>query len=150
MSSNASRTALIELRGDTDSDLEELEALTLELRERLLELDVDGVDPVQQETVPAGTKVGGALTAGALVVAVGLPALRMVLDLLKTWIENRPVRTASVTIGENTLEIQAVSSADQRRLIDTFISANDSTASPPTDSAPQPRTPTNADATDES
>ncbi|MEV2231867.1 hypothetical protein AB0H69_25335 [Streptomyces phaeochromogenes] len=150
MSSNASRTALIELRGDTDSDLEELESLTLELRERLLELDVDGVDPVQQETVPAGTKVGGALTAGALIVAVGLPALRMVLDLLKTWIENRPVRTVSVTIGENALEIQAVSSADQRRLIETFIAANDSTASSLTDSAPRPRTPTNANATDES
>ncbi|MGI5457851.1 hypothetical protein ACQEWB_32685 [Streptomyces sp. CA-249302] len=130
MSGGASQTVLIELHGGQDSDLDELESLTFELRERLLELDVEDVDPVRQETAPTGTKIAGALTTGALVVSVGIPVLRKVLDVLKVWIENRPVRTASVTIGNNTIEVQAASSANQRRVIEAFISAQESTLPP--------------------
>ncbi|WP_405728924.1 hypothetical protein OG607_27475 [Streptomyces sp. NBC_01537] len=120
------RQVLVELEGASDSDQEELDALALELRERLLELDVDRVDLARQDTAPEGTKVGGAVTVGALVVTVGVPVLRKVFDLLKTWIEHRPVRTVNVTIGDDTLEMQAVSSANQRRLIEAFIAVHDS------------------------
>lgn len=111
------------LTGSQDSDRDELDELTLQLRERLLELDVDDVEPVRSAAVPAGAKPADALAVGALAVTVAPIALRAVLDLVRTWIETRPVRTVSITLGEDSLDLEAVSSADQQRLIEAFLAS---------------------------
>ncbi|MFF3933664.1 hypothetical protein ACWCQB_33645 [Streptomyces hirsutus] len=111
------------LTGVPDSDREELDELTRHLRERLLELDVDRVEPVRADHVPAGAKPADAIAVGALVVTLAPLALRSVLGLVQTWIENRPVRTVSITLGDDSLELEAVSAADQQRLIEAFLAA---------------------------
>lgn len=111
------------LTGSQDSDQEELDELTLQLRERLLELDVDDVEPNRSGAVPAGAKPVDAIAVGALAVTMAPIALRSVLDLVRTWIETRPVRTVSITLGEDSLDLEAVSSADQQRLIEAFLAA---------------------------
>jgi hypothetical protein len=111
------------LAGSQDSDQEELDELTLQLRERLLELDVDDVELNRSGAVPAGAKPVDALAVGALAVTMAPIALRSVLDLVRTWIETRPVRTVSITLGEDSLDLEAVSSADQQRLIEAFLAA---------------------------
>ncbi|MFJ5559770.1 hypothetical protein ACIQCD_20765 [Streptomyces sp. NPDC093250] len=129
------------LTGGQDSDQDELDELTLQLRERLLELDVDDVQPNRSGAVPAGAKPVDAIAVGALAVTVAPIALRSVLDLVRTWIETRPVRTVSITLGEDSLDLEAVSSADQQRLIEAFLTAHapapeDGTRRP--DAAPGP------------
>ncbi|MFC5955266.1 hypothetical protein ACFP51_12440 [Streptomyces pratens] len=115
------------LTGGPDSDQEELDELTRHLRERLLELDVDRVEPVRSGPVPAGAKPVDAIAVGALAVTLAPIALRSVLGLVQTWIENRPVRTVSIALGEDSLELEAVSAADQRRLIEAFLAARAAT-----------------------
>ncbi|WP_443049551.1 hypothetical protein [Streptomyces sp. HD] len=115
----------IVLEGRPDSDQEELDALTLLLRERLLELDVDRVELASGRTVPEGAKPGAAIAVGALAVTLAPLALRGVLSLLETWLQNRPVRRASITLGDAQLDVEAVSSAEQRRLIDAFLAAHE-------------------------
>ncbi|MEV5331087.1 hypothetical protein [Streptomyces werraensis] len=112
------------LQGGSDSDQEELDALTLQLRERLLELDVDDVTLERSGDVPVGAKPVDAIAVGALAVTLAPIALRSVLDLVRTWIENRPVRTIALTLGEDSLELEAASSADQQRLIEAFLAAH--------------------------
>ncbi|MGV9395132.1 hypothetical protein [Streptomyces sp. NPDC003668] len=114
----------VELEGAADSDQEELESLTLELRQHLLDFEVERAELARRTVAPDGTKVVGALTVGTLIVTVGIPLLPKLLDVITAWIENRPVRTATVTIGEDSIEMEALSSADQRRLIDAFIAAH--------------------------
>ncbi|MET4656803.1 hypothetical protein ABID80_000495 [Streptomyces sp. PvP037] len=118
------------LTGSQDSDQEELDELTLRLRERLLELDVDDVELNRSGDIPAGAKPVDAIAVGALVVTVAPIALRSVLDLVRTWIETRPVRTVSINLGEDSLELEAVSAADQQRLIDAFLAARGHEAEP--------------------
>ncbi|MFI9757900.1 hypothetical protein ACIHFB_08155 [Streptomyces sp. NPDC051963] len=113
------------LRGRPDVDQEELDELTLRLREQImLELDVHNVELLRSDGVPEGAKPGEVIALGAMTVTVAPLVLRGVLRLLETWIQNRPVRTVSITIGEDVLEVEATSSADQRRLIDAFIHAH--------------------------
>ncbi|MBT3153737.1 hypothetical protein HTV45_23190 [Streptomyces sp. CHD11] len=112
------------LAGGQDSDQEELDELALQLRERLLELDVDGVELSRSGDIPAGAKPVDAITVGALAVTAAPFVLRSVLDLVRTWIETRPVRTVSITLGDDTLDVEAVSSAEQQRLIDAFLAAH--------------------------
>ncbi|WP_203592692.1 MULTISPECIES: hypothetical protein [unclassified Streptomyces] len=123
------------LTGSRDSDQEELDGLTLQLRERLLELDVDDVALDRSGAVPDGAKPVDAVAVGALAVTALPFALRAALDLVRTWIENRPVRTVSITLGEDTLELEAVSTGDQQRLIDAFLAAH---APAPEPDAPAP------------
>ncbi|BFO16399.1 hypothetical protein SHKM778_27870 [Streptomyces sp. KM77-8] len=54
MAVGGTRRMRLELTGHQDSDPEELDELTLLLRERLLELDVDAVETVRSGTSPTG------------------------------------------------------------------------------------------------
>ncbi|GGV72662.1 hypothetical protein GCM10010294_33860 [Streptomyces griseoloalbus] len=119
------------LTGRQDGDREELDELTLQLRERLLELDVDEVEPDRSGDIPDGAKPVDAIAVGALAVTMAPIALRSVLDLVRTWIENRPVRTVALTLGEDSLELEAVSAADQQRLIEAFLAAHGPDAQEP-------------------
>jgi hypothetical protein len=114
----------VTLEGAPDSDLTELDELTLQLRAGLLELDVDRVDPVRLEEAPAGSKSGGAVALGALAVTLSPMALRAVFRLLETWMSNRPVRKVRVVFGEDSIELEQASAEDQRRLVDAFIVAH--------------------------
>ncbi|MEU1601457.1 hypothetical protein ABZ468_54665 [Streptomyces sp. NPDC005708] len=126
------------LTGGPDSDQDELDALTFQLRDRLLELDVDRAELHRSGAVPPGSKPGEVVAVGALVVTMAPIALRAVMRLLETWIQHRPVRTVSVTIGEDSLDVQGVSSAEQRRLIDAFIATHGPTLPPGTERGPEP------------
>jgi hypothetical protein len=137
--SEAMRQIHIVLKASPDSDQEELDALTTLLREQLLELDVERVELDRAKGAPDGAKPGDVIALGALVATVAPFALRSVVRLLETWIKNRPVRSVSITVGDDQLEVQAVAAADQRRLIDAFIAAHESPPplpAQPSDSAP--------------
>ncbi|MFJ8861848.1 hypothetical protein ACIRD8_25870 [Streptomyces sp. NPDC102451] len=121
MSSSASRIRVV-LEGGPDSDPEELESCTLALRERLLEQEIESVVLERAEEAPEGAKPGGTIALGALVVTAAPFVVRSLVHLLQAWIENRPVRRISIAVGEDSLEVEALSSADQRRLIEEFIS----------------------------
>ncbi|MEW2587355.1 hypothetical protein [Streptomyces virginiae] len=127
MSDDETRQLNLVLEGDPDSDQEELDDLTLQLREQLLELEVDHVELNRTGVAPAGAKAGEVIALGSLAVTMAPFALRAVLRVLETWIEHRPVRAVSITIGGDSLELQAISLADQRQLIDTFVTAHGST-----------------------
>ncbi|WP_371579401.1 hypothetical protein [Streptomyces sp. NBC_01314] len=112
----------VTLTVDSDTDHEELDALTQQLRDRLLELEVDRVELERSQTPPAGSKPGEVIALGSLLVVAAPFALRSIIRLLEKWIEHRPVRTVSVTLGDDSIELQTVSSKEQRRLIELFVS----------------------------
>lgn len=114
------------LEGGEGSDPEELDSYTLALREHLLELDVEDVVLDRSGAAPEGAKPGEAIALGALAVTAAPFALRSVVLLLQAWIENRPVRRVSILVGEDSLEVEALSSADQRRLVEAFIARHTS------------------------
>ncbi|MGV9316387.1 effector-associated constant component EACC1 [Streptomyces sp. NPDC003691] len=107
-----------------DSHPAELDALTRRLRNRLLELDVHRVEADRSGTVPPGAKPGEVISLGALLVVAAPFALRGVVRLVQSWLENRPVRTVTLTVGGDSIEVQHLSSAEQRRLIEAFVAAH--------------------------
>ncbi|MFI8357681.1 effector-associated constant component EACC1 [Streptomyces cyaneofuscatus] len=121
MSSSVSRISVV-LEGVDDSDPEALESCTLALRELLLE-ELDVLDAVLERAgrAPEGAKPGDVIALGALAVTAAPFAVRSVVQLLQTWIQNRPVRKITLAVDGETLEVDALSTADQRRLIEAFI-----------------------------
>lgn len=130
MSVDGTRQLKLVLEGNPDSDKGELATLTLELREQLLRLEVEQVDLSRLGAAPAGAKPGDVIALGGLVVTMAPFVLPSVLKLLDTWLRSRPVRAVSISLGEDSLELQAVSSADQQKLIDVFVAAHGAAPSP--------------------
>ncbi|MGW6905823.1 hypothetical protein [Streptomyces sp. NPDC054940] len=110
--------------GEADVDQAELDALTSQLRQRLLELDIDDVRLGRSdEAAPEGAKPGELIAVGALAVSLAPVVLRPALRLIETWMQNRPVRTVTVDIDGRILEIGHASKDQQQHLLDLYAEA---------------------------
>jgi hypothetical protein len=107
--------------GGDDTDARELADLTTQLRRRLLELDVERVELVRSEDIPPGAKPVEAIAIGALLVTAAPAAFKSVAALVDSWLRNRPVRSAKVTIEGDSIELAKVSRAEQQQLLQSFL-----------------------------
>lgn len=95
------------LSGGTDSDARELDLLTAQLRQRLLELDVTSVNAVRSDEIPAGAKPVDPITIGALLVTLTPAVLQAVVSLVETWSAHRRVGNVKLTIDGDSIEFDA-------------------------------------------
>ena len=115
---------MLAIEGAPDSDPVEVDQMTAQLRRRLLDLDVDDVEAVRSGEIPPGAKPVDPVTLGALVVTVGPPVLKAVVDLVGIWMQGRAVQTVRLTIGEESIELGSASAQERERLVDLFVSRN--------------------------
>jgi len=102
-----------------DGDDSELADLTRRLRTRLLDLDVEGVDPVTDPVQPEGAK-GLEILIGWLTVRLGKEMLRRVIGEVIEW-SARTNHTVEITYNGDSLKVGGVTSAQQERLINDFL-----------------------------
>jgi hypothetical protein len=107
--------------GKADSDPAELDALTRELRRRLLELDVESVSAVRDQDVPEGAKPIDAITIGSLLVTLSPAVLQSVVSLVDTWASNRRVKSVKLTLEGDSIELTDAAPEDQQRLLELFL-----------------------------
>jgi len=114
----------IDAGGDMDAD--QLDRLTRQLRNELLDLDTETVDLVKSEDAPEGTKSAEAVTAGALAVAILPSFLPKLIEYLQSWTmrgEERKVKVKS-QIGDRSIELEyspnALSQEELKELVTTL------------------------------
>ena len=118
---------------EPDADLEALDELTRNLREELLELDVDSVSPPTAGPAPAGSKGLELAAIGALLVQVksSVQMVSAVVTAVRSWLQrgSSPNRTLKVTVDGRTLELSAATAEQQQQVVDEFVRslAGDST-----------------------
>ncbi len=109
--------------GPTDN-AEELSEHLLLLRHELLQLD--GVDVVQGITndAPSGAKAGLPLSPGELFLTLAGAGgvLTSLIGLLRAWLTRDERRRVTIEVGGDRLEISGLGFAEQRRLIDSWLS----------------------------
>lgn len=103
----------------SDGDDAELADLTQRLRSRLLDLDVDAVDPVADTSLTEGAK-GLETLVGWLAVRLGKEALRQVIGEVIEW-ATRTNHTVEISYQGDSLKVSGVTSAQQERLINDFL-----------------------------
>ena len=108
---------------DTDTDPRELAELGDRLRTDFLDTGVDEVRPRSDGPAPAGTKAAELLALGSFLVTVGgsLPMLRQVLATVRDWVALQPVRSVTLSLDGDTIEIGHATGDQQRRLVDAWI-----------------------------
>ncbi|MDQ4146054.1 MAG: hypothetical protein M3198_20370 [Actinomycetota bacterium] len=106
------------------ADPEEVAELTLQLREELLQLDIESADLVTAENVPAGAKAGEALALGALLVSLASSApalLGAVVKAVESWVGRMGHRSVKLELDGDVLEVTGVSSRQQQDLIQAWL-----------------------------
>ncbi len=110
---------LVHVSAAGDVDDEELAELVSDLREALLELDVQRAVALTEDDAPDGAK-GVAAVAGWLAVTLGPTAAKAVVERVAAW-AGLQGRTVEISLGQDTLKVAGVSRAEQRRLIDEWL-----------------------------
>lgn len=114
----------VELQAGPDTDAEELAQLAGRLRAELLDLDVNAVRQPARGEAPEDAKGAGLLAAAELV--VGLVAspevLASIIGEIRSWLGRNRARSVKLTLGGDALEVSGVTSDEQERLIDLWIS----------------------------
>jgi hypothetical protein len=109
---------------EAGADDGELEVLALLLRQELLMLDVESIEPYQEGEAPEGSKGGLAAVAGLLSVSLapGLQALGSVIVVIREWLRRSSSgRTVKITIDGDVLELSGATGEVQQQLVDAFV-----------------------------
>lgn len=109
---------------DDDLDAEEVGELTQQLREELLESDVNSVELVTAGEAPSGTRAVEIVVLGGLLVKVveSVDALSAVVGTIRHWLSRRGRGKVKLQLGDDVLELSSVSREDQERLVNAFLS----------------------------
>jgi Effector Associated Constant Component 1 len=112
----------VQVAGGHDSDPEELDLMSLDLRRELLELDVDSVVRAAVGTVPATAKSGGTSLSNILIVSLSnSTVLVAVVHLLGRWVKRGSQRKVTVRVGKKSIEIESASAEETAKLIESWL-----------------------------
>jgi hypothetical protein len=115
---------LLNFDAGSELDAEEKERATRQLREELMGLDVDTIDFVKSGKAPAKAKAGDPITWGVLLLtfAASGGVLITLIGVVQSWLTRHNQRRISLEVNGNKIDVNDISSEDQKRLIDSWIS----------------------------
>lgn len=115
---------LLNLGEGPELDAEEKERATRQLQEELMEMDMDAVDFVTSGKAPAKAKAGDPITWGMLLLTLvnAGGVLTTLIGVLQSWLTRHNQRSISLEVNGNKIDVQDITSEDQKRLIDSWIS----------------------------
>jgi len=102
-----------------DDDQGVVAALARRLRAELLDLDVERVEPLTEDTAPEGAKGLSSLT-GALAVRLGVAGLKTMVERIRDWAA-RNGRSVEVTINGDTVKVTGATPQQQEVLINAWL-----------------------------
>jgi hypothetical protein len=115
---------MLHVNVEPEDGAEELAELGRQLRTDLLELDVENVDFVRADETPEGTKTGTPIdwTTLLLTVAASGGVLTTLINVLQAWLTRQDRKSLSLEIDGDKLTVTGISSKEQKRLIDAWLS----------------------------
>ena len=111
----------VALELDPAADAAEVEERTLQLREELLELDVDGVQQPSIGPPPEGAKGVEAALLGTLVVTAGREMVSAVVHLIAGWLSRGGGRSIKLQLDDDVIELSNASKEEQQRAMEAFL-----------------------------
>lgn len=114
---------LVTLDAEPDTDSEELERLTRQLWEELAELEVQA-DLMTGGPAPVNAKAGDVITWGTLLLTLAASggAITTLINVLQAWLTRHDRRCVTLEINGDKLQVTGISSAEQKQLIDAWLS----------------------------
>lgn len=120
--SDATTQLTLYLDAGPESDAEELTELTRQLRDELLDLDLESVDLVSNGVLPPKSKVVEPLTFGAILLTLAASGgvITTLINAIQSWLTRHDRRSVTLEIDGDKLEVGGISPEEQRRLINAW------------------------------
>jgi hypothetical protein len=118
------KTNLIIRINSASDDEEELERSTHQLREELMDLNLESVDLMKKGNPPKGSKAGEEVVSwGSLLVSLAASggALPSLIGTVQSWLSRKESQKITMQIGADKLEMTGISNEQQDKLIDAWI-----------------------------
>ena len=114
----------LKIIGECQEDSELMDNYSRRLREELLELDVDSVEPSSITAAPKGSKGLGLESVGEMILSMAPLeyTVSSVVGAVKSF-AGRNQCNVRVDIGSSSIEVQGTSDDEQRKLVDAFINS---------------------------
>jgi hypothetical protein len=113
----------VELDAGPDADPEEVAEATAQLRDLLLQLDVETVEAPTSGDAPPGTRSVETMAVGTLIVSLvnssGL--LSSVVASVQSWLSRVGSRSVKLELDGDVLEVTGISAKEQRELISHWV-----------------------------
>lgn len=108
---------------DSSLDSEGLQNLTLQLREEILELDVEDAKLGRLATAPDGSKVVEPFSLGTIVVTLLAAGgvITTLINAIQSWLTRHDRRSITLEIDGDKLQITGISSEEQQRLTNLWL-----------------------------
>jgi hypothetical protein len=112
----------LQLVGEEEDDPGRVEELTYQLRQELMELDVEKVELRSTREAPPGTRGGEAYAVGELIVQASIAVLPVVLATVQSWVSGLRSEKFRLKRGDREIELTGrMSAAERRALINAFL-----------------------------
>lgn len=113
---------MVTLDAEPETDSEDLERLTRQLREELSELDVQA-DLMTGGPTPVNTKAGDIITWGTLLLTLAASggAITTLIGVLQAWLTRHERRGVTLEMDGDKLQVTGITSAEQQRLIEAWL-----------------------------
>lgn len=107
----------------SEAEVEELAKLAVQLRNQLLELDIESAEPATAGPAPPDTRAGEIFMAGTLIVMLARSPelLKVLIETVQWWISHSHGRSVKLEINGDKLELNGITREDQRALIQAWI-----------------------------
>jgi hypothetical protein len=128
MTDGTSGEVTVELVVD-DAGAAELDRLTANLRQELLQLDVDDVTRLREGPPPPGTRAVELVALASLIVAVGnmAGALSGVVHTVQGWVGRKPDRRVRLEVDGDVIELSSATTEQQQQLVDEWLARHGTT-----------------------
>lgn len=112
----ANHTAQLKLvlDGGQGADAEETAQLSQQLRQDILQLDVDSADFDRSGVAPAGAK-GDPITLGALAITLAPGLITSLFNLLQSWLTRHEKSSVTIELGKDKIVFTGNPSKEERR-----------------------------------
>jgi hypothetical protein len=119
---HSSREILLVIDAGSQADQSLIERAGRNLRNDLLQLEVERVDVLPMPAAPAGAKGAGLDWTRMLISVAGSGGLlNALLANLQAWVSRDKERSVTIEISGDKLTVQGISLAEQKRLIDAWL-----------------------------
>jgi hypothetical protein len=109
---------IVRVHGNPDEEGRDLLLLISQLRNALLDLDVDSVESLSSSSSPDGAKGGGIVET--LGIKLGAVAVKKAVEKIREWI-SRSGRSIEVTIDGDTVKLTGATASQQEQLLTAWL-----------------------------
>jgi hypothetical protein len=118
---------------EDEADDVRLDEISRQLRDVLLQTDVDAVEPYAAGEAPPGAKGETAMVAGALVATVGAMPLQQLLGLVVHWLKSgRTQRSVRLEVDGDVIVVRGIDDETQQQLMQRWLDRHPADVAPST------------------